>query len=1464
MKGLSLSGDCPFLDSLRSPLVSPDSNAISLCFFQACSLIASAVFAIFAIYQFASSVFSNHYGPFKIKYAFGSPFKLQSVGILQIIKLYLITIHMLLVVLSIGERATNADFALLVLVVLPFQVVEPTRSVVCSASTSLYWLYKSVFTGVIMWQKEMYSNAMTLTVEVCLFVSSLLIFTLESWFYRPSRELKQHYDLNGWHVATVHNFWSELTFFWLDATISKIYETQRIDVDETPPLHVDQQCQYTFGELKQRWTEAAETNSNKKKTSLLGIYLSIHRRQFVAMLILDLLAVVCNLTQAFLLQQLLLYTGESNTRPVVVGFSIATGIFACAVGKFTSLNRFAALHFKIRTQTYSSLGTFVYQKALSLSSESRKFKNTGEIINNLAVDVNKIALVAQYSFALNFPIRITIALVAIYRLLGVAAFFGFLTALVMVPLTSTVSASISSLIKRNMKIRDERLKLTSEILQSIKSIKLYAWEQPMLARLFKIRNESELSMARKVGIYNAISMFLWNTIPFAISVTCLIAFVKLTHLVLVPAVIFPALSLFDLLTDPISQLPDAIVAILEARVSFNRLYEFFNLPDCDSRVVKTKNVKGKDEISVSTSDATFNWSKDAVALQNINFTARQGQLTCIVGKVGSGKSALLKALLGDLQQTSGVVNVNGTVAYCAQQPWIQNATVKANILFGCKLDETYYNKVVKACQLISDLNILPDGDQTVVGEKGISLSGGQKARISLARAVYARADVILLDDVLSAVDAHVGKSIINEVLSSATGLLADKTVILATNAINVLQFSQEVYLIKNGTIAERGSWDQIKHDNSELAKLINEHSRKVEEHAEEEEEEVKVAEIVAPPLNAVKAPAELRTVQEQEKGAKGTVKFDVYYQYFKACNFPMILLYILIYGGNVFCTIAANYILKNWSEHNLEHDGNSQVVYYLSLYAAVGISGAACTLFAALIMWCYCILRGSKHFHDEMAKAVLRSPMQFFETTPLGRILNRFADDMNVIDQQLIWSILAVIDFGLLTVGLLGEVVYNLPMMGIVVVILVLVFNRIRVYFIASARELKRLLSACRSPLFSHLSESINGVDTIKAFDQEDKFKQDNNRITNTFIRVQYTTLCASRWLSMRLQTISAVIVYSSALFILSTVGTKHQISAGMAGFILINALSITGGLNMIVRGWADIEARSVSLERVIEYANLKPEAAEIVVDNRPPPHWPSHGAIKFENYYTKYRDNFDYVLKNINLDIKPGEKIGVVGRTGAGKSTLTMALFRIIEATSGGVAIDGIQTNAIGLFDLRSHLNIIPQDSNTVEGTVRENLDPLGKHDDARLWQVLQLAHLKAHVEQLTTTSFSPDGSECQCHGLDAMVFEGGSNLSAGQRQLLSLARALLNESTTLVLDEATASIDVETDRVVQNTIRSEFKDKTIVTIAHRLETIMDSDRVVVLEKGEVREFDTPAQLLKDTNSMFYSLCAKGGVLKN
>lgn len=1570
---------CQFPTALKFPLYDPNGNALNTCFVASVILIAHVLPGLFALYQIGSLLLSNSYGPYRIKYSFGSPWNTRSVSIFHFLRLNAAVLQAVLfaALVFFTSRGTSgviltsamALFATTVFGIIPLQYLETTRSPVGHASVIIYWLATLVLFVVVLVLDSLSEHkvyvpdhdksiaATAFSIEIAVVINSFFAYILEAYFYRPSVELLEYFELNGWDITTVRNLVSTLTFNWLQPTLDQVYETDNIEVSEVPNTIIELKSEVVIEKFSKGWKKELErakwwrdrrvrraknpTEADYElRPSIFFVLVGAYYKTILQGIFFELMDMACLTIAPFLLQKFILYFTEisssdssSSSPPLIKGFAFAFGIYLTSVIRYFSFNQYFITFFLCSFSINSSLTALVYEKAMKLSPEARKEKSSGDIVNHVSVDVKDVSTsIENSSDAITIPLRLFLCLGALYKLLGNAMWAGLATALVLVPISSVVSTSIYSLYNVQMEYKDERTRLTSEILNAIKSVKLYSWEKPMLKKLDEVRNKKELVNARKMGLYNAASSFLWGCIPFFISCAVYTVYAIVNKKALVPSVIFPALSLFDLLAQPILMLPNIFSSIAEAKVALNRLGKFFVLDEMELDIVKRTNTPLKrGDVSVKVTDASFVWTTKSVhapvseepeetryALKNINFTARKGELTCIVGRVGAGKTTLLKSIIGEIpivKDGKQSVSVNGTVAYCAQSPWILNSSIRENILFGKRYNKQFYNETIEACQLLSDFEVLPNGDATLVGEKGISLSGGQKARVSLARAIYSRADVYLLDDVLSAVDAHVGKKITNSVLAPG-GLLASKTLILATNSVKILKIAQQTVFLKDQLIIERGTFEELMASKGEVSKLITEFAKEDEEN-EDIDEDLQLAKSSSssdddkpkayePEPLLIQEVEDLGDLQlarvethltvgqasivsydhvyefdeddkhkkqeeEKENKTKGRVKLSVYLEFFKACNWIYVVIWCSIYWCVIGCNILGNYLLKYWSEKNLSSGYNVHPGFYLAIYASTGVFSGFLTFFGAYIIWTYSAVSSSKYFHDNMANSVLRAPMSFFDTTPIGRILNRFSDDISTLDQQVLWILMMFFETSLETLTRLVIVIYNLPFMVVIIAVLVLFYNYFRNRFIPASRELKRLKSALRSPVFSHLQESVNGVETLRAYGESDRFIHSNRRKVDNVTKVDWATQCANRWLSMRLQSIAAIVVLSSTLLILLSVKFNKGLNPALVGFLMTNVFTSTSSLNAIIRLWAETETKSVTIERLIEYGNLKSEAPTIIEGHRPAKAWPATGTINFKNYTTRYREGLDPVLKNINLDIQPAEKIGIVGRTGAGKSSLTLALFRIIEATEGHINIDDLDTSSIGLFDLRSQLNIIPQDAAAFEGTVRENLDPFGHYSDEELWKVLELAHLKEHVEQMKTEPKKQDDKKKKKGdepakpqvGLNARVLEGGSNLSSGQKQLLCLARALLKTSKVLVLDEATAAVDVQTDKIIQETIRSNFKDKTILTIAHRLDTIMDSDRVLVLERGQVKEFDSPEELLKNTDGIFYSLCKEGGYLK-
>ncbi|ODA81221.1 hypothetical protein RJ55_04185 [Drechmeria coniospora] len=1201
------------------------------------------------------------------------------------------------------------------------------------------------------------------------------------------------------------------------------------------------------------------------------------------------------------------YGEDMVPQPIIKGASIALAMFACAVFQTTMVHQYFQLTFETGMRIKGGLGSTIYRKSMRLSNEGRSSKSTGDIVNYMAVDAQRLQDLTQFAQqAWSAPFQIIICMVSLYNLVGWSMMAGIVVMIVMMPVQGFVAKIMKNLQKDQMKNKDARSRLINEIITNMKSIKLFAWGSAFMNKLNFVRNEQELKNLRRIGATQAFANFTWNTAPFFVSCSTFTVFVLTQDRPLTTDIVFPALALFNLLTFPLAVLPMVITAIVEASVAVGRLTSFLTAEELQSNAVTVREAPEEmGEETVIIREATFSWNRHESknALVDIDYTAYKGELSCIVGRVGAGKSSFLQSILGGLWKVKGDVEVRGTVAYASQQTWILNATVKENIVFGYRFEPEFYEKTVQACALLDDFAQLPDGDETVVGERGISLSGGQKARVSLARAVYARADIYLLDDVLSAVDSHVGKHIIDNVLGTR-GLLSSKTRILATNAIPVLRQASYITLLKDGEITERGTYSQLVSRKGLVADLLktaghdsngsgsssanppsSETSTVIEAEASQNKEEMEEALEDVPEMAPIKTgPSSLadkprsgstatlrrastasfkgprgkltdeevsgsaRTKQTKEFVEQGKVKWSVYGEYAKENNLGAVAVYIIALLASQTANIGGSVWLKEWSENNQSAGSNENIGKYIGIYFAFGIGSSALTVVQTLILWIFCSIEASRKLHERMANAIFRSPMSFFDTTPTGRILNRFSSDIYRVDEVLART------FNMLFVNAaksgftLVVISVSTPAFIALIIPLSLTYYFIQRYYLRTSRELKRLDSVSRSPIYAHFQESLGGVTTIRAYRQQQRFEMENEWRVDANLRAYFPSISANRWLAVRLEFIGAVVILAAASFSIVSVANHSGLSPGLVGLAMSYALQITSSLNWIVRQTVEVETNIVSVERVLEYARLPSEAPEVIPGKRPPVAWPANGEVDFENYSTRYREGLDLVLKNISLDIKSHEKIGVVGRTGAGKSSLTLALFRLIEPVSGNISIDHLNTSSIGLLDLRRRLAIIPQDAALFEGSVRDNLDPGHVHDDTELWSVLDHARLKDHIAGM-------DG------GLEAKINEGGSNLSQGQRQLVSLARAMLTPSNILVLDEATAAVDVETDAMLQATLRSPlFSHRTIITVAHRLNTILDSDRVVVLDKGEVVEFDTPLALFKKQGA-FYGLMKQAGL---
>nr|XP_056714411.1 multidrug resistance-associated protein 1-like isoform X2 [Euleptes europaea] len=1142
---------------------------------------------------------------------------------------------------------------------------------------------------------------------------------------------------------------------------------------------------------------------------------------------------------------------EHQSGPSWNGYGYAVALLIVVVLQTLIHQAYQRLNLLTAVKIKTAMVGLLYKKSLNLSSSSRQKYTTGEIVNLMSTDVQQLMeLTINLNLLWSAPFQILLAIIFLWQELGPSVLAGVGMLLLVVPVNVYIAAKVKQLKKSQSKNTDQRVKLLNEILHGIKILKLYAWEPSYQKKIMNIR-ESEITVLRSSGYLTTFSNLTLTCIPFLVSLATFGVYFLLDEKnVLTAAKVFTSISLFNILRLPLFDLPTVISAIAQAEVSLGRLENFLSSEDLDPQNINT-DCRG--DHAVRFVNASFRWKKiGTTTLHKLSIVIPEGSLVAVVGQVGAGKSSFLSAVLGEMEKIEGTAQRKGSVAYVSQQAWIQNSTLQENILFGSELNKLYYKRVLEACALLPDLEQLPMGDQTEIGERGVNISGGQKQRVSLARAVYSNADLYLLDDPLSAVDVHVGKHLFEKVIGSS-GLLKNKTRILVTHNLTLLPQTDIVMVMEDGRITEMGSYQELFSKRANFAEFVltfgggKENQETFSVSKSYPKDSIKTRDHVIPQQRQYVQHKDTSTyLVKKEKVATGTVKMSVILKYLQAFGWSWMWLTIAAYLGQNAMAIGQNLWLSMWTAEakQLKHVTEWKQLrnYKFGIYGLLGFIQGLLVCFGA-----YVLTRGSlcasRALHHQMLDSVLHLPLQYFETNPVGQIINRFTKDMFIVDIRFHYYLRTWLNCTLDVVGTILVIVYASPLFLLVVVPLGYLYFTIQRYYIASSRQIRRLAGASHTPVISHFSETLLGVSTVRAFGHQERFINQNKDVINENLVCFYNNVISNRWLAVRLEFLGNLMVFFAALL---AVLANGKVDSATVGLSISYALNITQSLNFWVRKACEIETNGVSIERVCEYANADKEAPWIL-SNRPPAGWPNEGVIQFVSYKVRYRPDVGFALQDISFQTSREEKIGIIGRTGAGKSTLTNCLFRIIERAGGKIIIDGIDISTVGLHDLRGNLNIIPQDPVLFSGTLQSNLDPLGKYSDLELWNALELCDMKNFVQSLPK-KLQHEISEC------------GENLSVGQRQLVCLARALLRKTKVLVLDEATASIDMETDNLVQSTIRKEFCNCTVLTIAHRLHSIMDSDRVLVLDSGRIAEFDTPQNLLQQ-RGMFYEMASQAGI---
>ncbi|KAL6469214.1 hypothetical protein MHYP_G00227380 [Metynnis hypsauchen] len=1145
------------------------------------------------------------------------------------------------------------------------------------------------------------------------------------------------------------------------------------------------------------------------------------------------------------------------------GAPLSRGVW-CAVGLFLSTflaaflrNVFVFEVSKVALEARAAVVSTIYAKALQVSGSALARFNMGEVVNFMSTDTDRLVnFFRSFHEVWSLPFQFALALYLLYLQVGVAFLGGLGVAILLVPLNKFLAARILENNKHMLAHKDSRVKLMTEVLFGIRVIKFYNWEQHFTQKINESRKK-ELSHLKSLKYLDAVCVYTWAALPVVISILTFVTYVLLGNS-LTAAKVFTTLALVGMLILPLNSFPWVLNGTLEAKVSLDRIQQFLLLHNQDFTAYYSQASPEDPLTVVQMTQANFSWkrtddpqsdtqvedrsSSGSLYLNNLNLSIRKGSLVVVVGKVGCGKSSLLAAITGELNRCGGVVHVQGReqgFGLAAQEPWIQHATVRDNILFGKDFDSGFYQAVLEACALTDDLNILPDGDRTEVGENGVTLSGGQKSRLALARAVYMDKDLYLLDDPLAAVDADVAQHLMEKCI---LGILKNKTRILCTHRIEFVEKADMVVLMDNGTVVRTGTPNEV----LSLMKAVPNDSKK--DSKVKEKDGANQGELTSEPVSE-----EGLTTMGEEQKQTGGLAWTVYQSYWRAvggCTAMSVFISLFLMQGS---KNVSDWWLSYWisslkangselvsltagslsstvllfSESPmfpvpLRHSGpfgnmSSELKFYMTVYGSLA---AANTVFTAAraFLFAYGAICAATVIHKRLLDSVLKATMIFFDTTPLGRVLNRFSSDVYTIDDSLpfVLNILLANVFGLL--GMLVVMSYGLPWVLLPLVPLGVLYYQTQRFYRHSSRELKRLCSLTLSPVYSHFSETLSGLATVRASGHAARFEEENERRLDQNQRCLFISNAAMQWLDIRLQMIGVSVV--TGISIIAVI--EHQIRSidpGLVGLALSYALSITNLLSGLIFSFTQTEMQLVSVERTEEYSTsipLEPQNGSTAV----PASWPEHGRVEFDKAVLAYRPGLPNALDGVSFVVMPGERVGIVGRTGSGKSTLFLTLFRMVELNQGQILVDGEDISQVGLSQLRSKLAIIPQDPFLFSSSVRENLDPSGRHLDHRLLNALEQCHLGDVVRRMG--------------GLDAEVGERGKSLSVGQRQLVCLARALLSEANVLCIDEATASVDHITDMLLQKTIRERFKDKTVLTIAHRLNTIMDSDRVLVMHAGK------------------------------
>ncbi|KAL5574463.1 hypothetical protein UlMin_016162 [Ulmus minor] len=1243
-----------------------------------------------------------------------------------------------------------------------------------------------------------------------------------------------------------------LTFKYI-ASVMNRGVTKQLDFDDLLRLPSDMDATSCHDTLLSSWQFQCANNSSSP--SLFMAICSAYGWPYIRLGLLKVINDSVGFAGPLLLNKLIRFLQEGGSGNLD-GYVLAVSMGLASILKSLLDTQYTFHLSKLRLKLRSSIMTIIYQKCLCVNLAERSKFTAGEIQTFMSIDADRTINLCNCLHDLwSLPFQIGVALYLLYTQVKFAFVSGLAITIALIPVNKWISTLIASATEKMMKQKDERIRRTGELLTHIRTLKMYSWELLFSGWLMETRS-SEVKHLSTRKYLDAWCVFFWATTPTLFSLSTFGLFTLMGHQ-LDAAMVFTCLALFNTLISPLNSFPWVINGIIDTIISTRRLSRFLSCSDSKFRAEDTTGVSSYflsndqsefsiEDMAVILHDACCAWSigdkeECNLVLNHVNLGLPSGSFIAVIGEVGSGKSSFLNSILGETQLVHGSIHSSGSIAYVPQVPWILSGTVRDNILFGRDFDRKRYSDTLWACTLDVDISLMVGGDMAYIGEKGVNLSGGQRARLALARAIYHGSDIIMLDDVLSAVDAQVARWILYNCIMGP--LMKQQTRILCTHNVQAISSADIVIVMDNGHVKWVGSPNDLSVSSYSAFSPLNEldaithiqEQKSSMDTCTEDKQRVLIEE------NNVGASEGAEEIIEDEVRKEGRVELTVYKKY---ASFSGWFITVVICVSAILMQASRNgndLWLSYWVDTtNGKHQKDYTTSFYLVILGIFCVINSCLTLVRAF-SFAFGGLRAAVKVHNTLLMKLINAPVQFFDHTPGGRILNRLSSDLYTIDDSLPFILnILLANF----VGLLGIAIVLSYVQALFLLLLLpfwYIYSKLQFFYRSTSRELRRLDSVSRSPIYASFTETLDGSSTIRAFNSEDYFLARFIKHVTLYQQTSYTELTASLWLSLRLQLLAAFIV--SFVAIMAVIGADGNLpisfgTPGLVGLALSYAAPVVSLLGSFLTSFTETEKEMVSLERALEYMDIPVE--ELHGDRSLDSDWPYRGLIEFHNVTLRYTPSSPDALHDITFTIEGGMQVGIIGRTGAGKSSILNSLFRLTPISTGCIIVDGINIAEVPVRDLRAHFAVVPQSPFLFEGSLRENLDPFHRSDDSEIWKALERCHVKEEVESMG--------------GLNIHVKESGVSFSVGQRQLLCLARALLKSSKVLCLDECTANVDSQTASLLQKAISSEFRGTTVITIAHRISTVLNMDNILVLDRGILAERGNPQALLRDESSRFSS----------